>query len=187
MPMRIRPFIVALVLFASVLAFPGCTATVGDRAKQDAVSVDTVNRGPTSARMIDNERGSLTLDGAGPGRYTHLTGEGVETQSTGITPRTLVYDAATGRLVLDSGSDMRAKNVEVRPDGDGRLGLIKIGEFSTISSEPTRAANEAYDRLAEVWLARDQASRDVLLAELEAIRDIAPDVVDALSAILLGL
>ena len=179
-------FLIALTLLVAA-CLPGCAGTIGDKATQVADKIDTTNRGPTSARMVDKERGTLALDGAGPGRYLYLNKDSVETQSTGSTNRSLFYDGGTGRFVLDSGSDVTAENVEIRPNGDGKLGLVKIGKFSTISSEPTRASNEAYDRLAEVWKARDEASKEAILAEIDALKITAPEVADALFAFLSGL
>jgi hypothetical protein len=170
-----------------IAGLSGCSATVGDKATQAADKIDTVNRGPTSARMVDKDRGTLALDGAGPGRYLYLDKDSVETQSTGSTNRSMFYDGATGRFVLDSGSDVTAEGVEIRPNGDGKLGLVKIEKFSTISSEPTRASNEAYDRLAEVWKARDEASKEAILAEIDALKITAPEIADAIIGLLSGL
>jgi hypothetical protein len=184
--MPIRPLLIA-VLAVALLFIQGCSATVGDKATQVADKIDTTNRGPTSVRMVDKERGTLSTDGVGPGRHTYLNEDGVETMSTGVTPRTMIWDGAAKRLVLDSGTDITAKGVELRVNGDGNVGLIKIDEFGTIASEPTRATNEAYDRLAAVWKARDEASKEAILAEIEALKVTAPEVATALLTLLGGL
>ena len=179
--------IIRLIAVLCIAFALGCSSTVGNTSGQTADKITDANGGPTAVDMIDLERGSLKVKGAGPGRHLLLTDESIETQSVGSTNRSLFYDAKTGRLVLDSGSDITAEAVEVRPDGDGRLGLIKIGRFTTSSSEPTRASNEAYDRLAAVWQARDQASKEALLAEIEALKITAPEVASALLTFLGGL
>lgn len=181
-----KTFLIALTALAASL-LSGCSGTIGDKATQVADKIDTVNRGPTSVRMVDVERGTLSGDGVGPGRYTYLNENGVETQTTGITPRTMYWDGASKRLVLDSGTDINAKGVEVRVNGEGNIGLIKIDEFGTLASAPTRATNEAYDRLAEVWKARDEASKEAILAEIDALKITAPEIADAIIGLLSGL
>jgi len=164
---------VAISLLVALI-LSGCAGRIGSNVDQDAARYGAQNTGPTSIRMIDKSRGTLTADGSGSGTYTSLSDDaGLEKVSTGSTPREVYYDERSGRFMLSSGTDINAENVEItRPDGV----TIKLGKFGTVASEPQRAANEAYDRLTAYWEARDEATKERDIAAIKSIEATAPEL-----------
>jgi len=164
------------------LMLGACAARVGASHKQTMAGVDQVNGSPNTLSMTDAE-GQWSANTTGPSRYTSVGEQGIETFQTGTVPRDVYWDRATGRLVISSGSDIQARDVLIDPDS----GRISIGEFATVGSEVIRAGNEAFDRLKEYWGTRDQASRDVIIRQIEMAENITPDVRDVLLGLLTGL
>ncbi|MCK6475293.1 MAG: hypothetical protein L6Q35_00505 [Phycisphaerales bacterium] len=176
-----RLYLLGLIIATLALgAVPGCQQ-VGPRAQQTAEAIDEATPGPSQTRMVDVERGTLTTTGTGPTSWKRLDADGVETVGTGVAPRTLYWDSATKRFVFDSGTDISAEDVRVDVFRDRTT--IDIGRFATLTSEPTRAVNEAYADLETYWRSLTQAQKDARIAELEAMKAAG----DAFAGVLLPL
>lgn len=168
----------------AIVFMGGCT-TVGPSAAQRVDSIDEKTFGPSQTRMVDGERGTLTTAGSGPTSWKRLDAQGVETMGTGVAPRTIYWDAATQRLVLDSGTDIAAEGVRV--DVTESRTTIEVKKFQTLTSGPTLAVNEAYPTLAEVWRTYSQDQKEARLAELAAMAAMGDALAGAMVKVLLGL
>lgn len=174
-----RKTIRSVCMFAALLCLCACAGQIGDSAKQDVGTIQTVNGGPASTRMVDVDRGTISAQGSGSAEWVRTDENGVERQSVGGTKRTLIFDQASGRVIADSGTDITAKNVDVEiPTPAGVVQRFRIGEISTSASEPTRATNEAYDRLVAYWTSRDQATRDRDIAAIKSLEATAPGLAE---------
>jgi len=186
--MKKCPVSSALMLALALTAIlTGCAGQIGSVTKQDAKVFRADNGSPTQVVMSDVDRGSLSSTGVGPGSWSRVMADGVETQSVGVTPRRLFLDKGRGLLSLDSGTDITAKGIELRVNGDGNIGLVKIDEFGTSASAPIESLNKAYPALVEYWKARDEASKQAVIAEIQAAKDIAPDVKSLIVSLLTGI
>lgn len=175
----------AVIAVGSIVAFsPGCQA-VGSRLTTTGTGADVRTGTPNTLTMTDAD-GQWTANTTGPAGWTAINADGIERFHEGSTPRELYYDRASGRLVLSSGTDIRATGVVVDPT----VGTISIGEFATSASEPIRAGNEAYDRLVTFWQSLTEAQRAAHVADVEAWKaagdTFAPVLLEALKAIATG-
>lgn len=179
--MQVRQIMVfvALVIACSAL---GCAVRVGSKSDTDATKTSYTNGSPNTIGLTDPD-GNWTANGTGPQQFTDMNDAGLQTFRQGSTPREIFWDGSTKRLVVSSGSDIRASNIEYDP----KSGKVRLGEFSTSASEPLRAGNEALDRLVAYWAARDEASKQAIIAQIEAAKDIAPDVKDLILGLFTGL
>lgn len=173
---------VLVVILSVVVMFPGCAAQVGSTSRQTPSQADYKNGSPNTLSLTSQGE-TWSTNGTGPQRYTFMEPTQVTTFQQGSTPREIMYDRDTGRLVISSGSDINAEGVEFDP----KTGAVKVRKFGTSASEPLRAGNESLDRLREYWAARDQASKEAIIAEIKAIEKISPDVKDVLIQLLTGL
>ncbi len=132
----------------------------------------------------DDKRGTAT--GVGPARYTNISENAVETFQTGTVPRDMwVKKAADGTVQfnLSSGSDVVAQDVEFNP----ATGAFTVGTFSTNASTPLQAHNEAYDRLVSYWTALAAEQKEAHIADLEAMKETAPQLANLILGIVAGL
>lgn len=169
-------------LAAAVLCTFGCAAKIGSQSDFDSTKSSITNGSPVVLDIRDADK-SGTASGVGPARYTSITGDHVQTMQSGTIPRDVFATVnADGSIQfnLSSGSDISAKGVEFNP----ATKALKVAEFSTLTSEPLRAHNEAYDRLVAYWASRDEASKQAILAQLDTIKSISSDIVPLIKAAL---
>lgn len=147
-------------LAAIAIALSGCSMPnpVGGRVTQSAGDVALDSPGPNTLTIVDGAKsGSAT--GAGPARYTSITEGQVQTIQTGTVPRDLFVRVApdgSKQFNLSTGTDIQAKGLKF----DTLTGNLSIAEFSTLTSEPLRAANEGLDRVAKMMETLTPAQRD---------------------------
>lgn len=186
-----RSLLACMVAIAAPLVFPmtamGCAGPIGAHTVQDAAKIDKSKQAPTNVDWVDPSAGSMALSGTGGGQRMILTGDEVNTHSVGLVPRTLLVDRKNQKIVLNSATDITAEGVELTLNDAGDVVGFRIAKFGTSSSEPARAINEAYPALAEVWKNADQATRDVWIQQIKSMEAIAPDVRQALVALLTGI
>jgi len=183
-------FLAAIPTLALVLALVGLLAllpacgSVGPTAKQSAAGQTTANSPLDTTTMTVTPDGTNTFvaTARGPVRESLLDAKGLESRSTGMVTRDVTWTNGKEHFGLASGSDFAAKGVKVNP----ATGLIEIAEFSTSSSEPLRALNEALDRYKDVWAKLSEEQRKQVEAQMDAIKVVSPPLIDALRAVLAG-
>jgi len=161
------PFSAVLLALVAGCSQPtvGSTATYGD--------TKLANPSPVTLHIEDADKQG-TASGVGPARYTSIHDSNVETFQTGTVPRDFFVKKnpdGSFQATASTGSDVRLENVKY----DAKTGSFTIGSLSTITSEPLRAGNEAYDRLAGYWQDRDEKSKAVILAWIDALKTVAPE------------
>jgi hypothetical protein len=187
--MRFRSFFVSLISVAilCVCGF-GCSQNdIGSNFGADAQGrPKLVNPSPVTLTIEDQDKRGVA-NGVGPARFTSITAEEVQTFQSGTTPRDLFVKLPDGSQInLSSGTDINAEGLAFNP----KTGEFKVAKFGTQASEPLRAGNEAYDRLVAYWQTRDEASKQAILAELQAIEagaSVAGGVLGQLIQTLSGL
>lgn len=176
----------AYILVVSVLALAGCSMPnpVGGRITQgiDGATLDAPS--PVSISIVDKQK-SGTASGTGPARFTSVTGEGVQTLQTGTVPRDLFLQLPDGtKLNLSTGTDISAEGLTFDP----KSGAFAVKKFSTITSEPVRAANEGLDRLVQIINTLTPAQKDAQLAYFDSQAKVAEGITKAvLEAVIAGL
>jgi hypothetical protein len=182
-------FIGLLCLLGAMMALMGgCSQNdIGSRIEADKGGRPKLtNPSPVTLTIEDADKRGVA-NGTGPARFTSITGDEVQTFQTGTTPRDLFLKLPDGsQLNLSSGTDIEAEGLAFNP----KTGEFKVAKFGTSSSEPIRAGNEAYDRLVGYWATRDEASKQAILAELQAIEagnNVAGGVLGELIKTLAGL
>jgi hypothetical protein len=168
-----------LTILSLVCLTGGCTNLnpIGNRITQKMDNTLVENGSPVTLTIADGAK-SGTATGTGPARFTSITESEIQTIQTGTVPRDLwvkLLPDGTRQFNLSTGTDIRAKDVKVNPV----TGEISIGEFSTIASEPLRAANEGLDRFIEIVKTLAPEQRQAIVAQLEAQRDAATGIAKA--------
>jgi len=170
----------ALLLTTIAAAVCGCQS-VGNRVSQDARHADIRTGTPNTLTMADAD-GQWTANSVGASGWTSMDSNGVERFHQGSTPREIYWDRDKGRLVISSGSDITAKGVMIDPAS----GTIQLQEFSTISSENTRALSEANAALVAYWSTLTDAQRAAHVADVEAWKEsgstLAPVLLEIIKA-----
>lgn len=184
-PLLRGAIIVALAVSAGVFiasALGGCA--VGPTAAQNAAGQKVANSPLDTTTMTVTPDGTNTFvaTARGPVRESLVDNDGIEARSTGMVTRDVIWTDGQHRLSIASGSDILAEGVSVNP----ATGQVNIAKFSTSSSEPMRALNEALDRYRDVWAKLSEEQRAAVEAQLGALEAIAPPLLDALRAILSG-
>lgn len=175
--------LIALVLAAAAcVLLSGCT--VGPTASQNAAGQKTANSPLDTTTMTVTPDGTNTFVATARGPVTEalVDDEGIESRTTGMVTRRIIWTRDGQRLSIDSGSDITAKGVVIDP----ATGRVQVDEFATISSEPLRALNEALDRYQAVWAKLSEEQRAAIEAQFRAIEAVAPPLFDALRTILAG-
>lgn len=178
--------LVGCILLAAAILACGCGRRVGSTATYDSGGRPSfVNGSPVTLSIEDSEKRGFA-NGIGPARFTSITGAEVQTFQTGTTPRDLFLSRnpdGTIQFNLSSGTDVTAEGVKVNPN----TGEVTIAKFGTSSSEPLRAGAEAYEVLVQYWQGRDQASKDAIIAELEAVKAVTPTAAGMIEKIVAAL
>lgn len=177
-----RQLTFSLALIFAMLCEACSPPMIGSKADFDATKSSISNGSPVTLDIRDKDK-SGTASGVGPARYTSITADHIQTMQSGTVPRDVYVEIkadGTIKTNLSSGSDITGKGVEYDP----KAGTFKIAEFSTLTSDPLKAHNEAYDRLSAYWASRDQASKDAILAQIDALKSSAPGFFDVLKAAL---
>ena len=183
---RVRSLVVATCMLAMICAPPvlgGC-ATVGSDHGQDIGKISTRNGSPVTLSMVDAD-GTWGVNGVGPARYSSVTDKGIDTLQTGTTPRDIVFTKGkdgTFRFGFQSGTDFRAGLVKFEP----QTGALEIRDFDSSASAPLKALERITELVTAYHAARDQASRDVIIAEIKMIGEVMPEVAAKVIEGLLG-
>lgn len=160
------------VLSTITLTFAGCTSGIGSGTLYERDKTTITNGSPVTLNIQDADKIGTAV-GTGPARYTSLNDKGLQTLQTGTVPRDAVLHMPDGsKFVLSSGTDLNIEGVSFDPESK----KVSIGKLSTVTSEPIRAGNEAYDRLAAVWINLNNAQKEAVLAQVEAIRVTSPEI-----------
>lgn len=157
----------------------GCAARVGKKTLVTPTQADNTNGSPNTLTLADPD-GTWNVESTGASRYTSLDAKGLTTVQQGTTPRDIYYDRETGRLVISSGTDIRAEGVEF----DQARGVLKLKVFETVGTPAIAALGEAQAKLVAYWTARDQASAEALKREMETIENVSPAVAGIIKDIL---
>lgn len=169
--------VVLMVVLVCTLCACVSNNPVGPRMTQDASKVSYENPSPVTLTISDGDKiGSAT--GTGPARFTSITNGKLQTLQTGSVPRDMFIELrpdGTKQFNLSTGTDIRAKGFKWDPV----TGALSLDEFSTVTSEPLRAANEGLDRFIEIVRVLTPAQRDVLISQFEAQRDAATGIAKA--------
>lgn len=175
--------LLALAIYAAVAAVTlgGCAA-VGPTATQNAAGQRTANSPLDTTNMTVTPEGVSTFSATARGPVTEalVDDAGIESRTTGIVPRRIIWTRDGQRLSIDSGSDIQAEGVEIDP----ATGSIKVARFSTSASEPLRALNEAIADFAPVWMKFSEDEKQRFLAAMEAVKATAPGLFEILAAAL---
>lgn len=181
-------FIIASLALSlcSTLLSTGCQS-IGSRVNQNAKGVGIEAGSPNTLAMTDAD-GQWVTNGIGPQRFTDIDSEGnIQTFQQGTTPRDLTWTNPSGaKLAISSGTDIKAGSAEFYDPVTGNL-VAKVSDFGTVSSEPLRAGNEAYDRLVGYWQSLTQAQRDAAIAEIETTGQVTESMVPLVLQFLSGL
>lgn len=165
--------IIVLTVLGLLCLLGGCGARVGSLATFDRARTELVNGSPATLQIQDDSKIG-TANGPGPARYTSVTDSGVQTIQTGSTPRDLYFSLPNGtRLVLSSGTDILAKGVEFNP----ATNMLRVAEFGTSASEPLRALERLQELAMAYAAARDEASKEAIVAQIRAMEATAPALV----------
>jgi len=187
--------------YSSLLLFPlaawaallagGCAqsdiARVGGRVQSNQTASDIQNPRPNTITGTDGEA-SVALQSTVPATRTEIRPDEIITITGGVSRELIAPIPGTSQaLVLRAGTDIEAQADEITMSKDQAL-MAKGVRIKTSASEPTRAANEALDRLAAVWQARDAASQATAIEQIRTTgqipRDLAPTIADLLRAVL---
>jgi hypothetical protein len=175
---------------AALIALGGCAARVGSSITQDQARRDLVNGSPVTVTIDDNSGERVTVNGTAASGYTLSN----ETESrwlyTGSTPVNASARRGvdgTWALNMASGKDVAiaAERVNLDP-ATGKIEARGV-RLSSDASTPTRAGNEALDRLGAYWAARDEAARQVLIEQIKTTGEIPKDLAPFVVQLLLGL
>ena len=174
--------IVVVIACAACVALSGCT--VGPTASQSAAGQKVANSplDTTTMTVVPDGTSTFVATARGPVTESLVDDEGIESRTTGMVTRRIIWTRDGQRLSIDSGSDITAKGVTIDP----ATGRVRVDEFATISSEPLRALNEALDRYKDVWSKLSEEQRAAIEAQFRAIEAVAPPLIDALRTILSG-
>lgn len=175
-----KKIIIVAGLFAMYLLGVGCAQTTiapGTRAQIDGGTGRVENSSPITLGGVFESDGRETLQstGTGPAGYAVVTDQEARWWGVNQTQRTLyTRRLPDGTLIgnVASGTDITVKADAAKVDP--KTGVIDLKGFAltTTASEPTRASNEAYDRLVAYWTALSADQRQVIVAQLEAQKAI---------------
>ncbi len=179
---RIKPSsLVPLVLLALMVGVLAACGSVGPTREQTIGGVRSTNS-PLNGTAIVEEGGSFTAEHSGPLSAITMTADEFRANKPNQVTRDIAYRDPNGRsLTISSGSDLTAKGVRISVGEDQ---VVSIDEFSTSSSEPIRAANEALDRYADVWKSLSADQRAVIEARVKAIGEAVPEVAEIVARLL---
>lgn len=175
-----KKIIIVAGLLSINLIGVGCAQTAiapGTRAQIDGGTGRVENSSPITLGGVFEPDGRETLQstGTGPAGYAVVTDQEARWWGVNQTQRTLyTRRLPDGTLIgnVASGTDITVKADAARVDP--KTGVIDLKGFAltTTASEPTRASNEAYDRLVTYWTALSADQRKVIVAQLEAQKAI---------------
>ena len=171
---RLGFFVLGAVLACVPLSIGGCAGTIGSDRTQNIAKIDTRNGSPVSLDMVDAD-GTWSVNGVGPARYSSITDKGIDTLQTGTTPRDIVFTRAKDgvmRFGFNSGTDFRAGLVKFDPV----TGALEIRDFDSSASAPLKALERITELVTAYHAARDQASKDAIIAEIQMIGAVIPEV-----------
>lgn len=136
---------------------------------------------PLDTITMDDADGSWRAHASGPASSLSQSAEGLDAIKTGQITRDIAYADPSGRTIsISSGSDIVAKGLEVSIDPASGTAIVKLAEFSTVTSEPTRASNERLDRLVEAWLGLSEDQRAAFEAAFPTLADIIKTAITGL-------
>lgn len=158
-----------------VVTLPACA--VGPQLKGP---VGSATNSPLDALDLDYANDQYRIDSSRPTTSISADGEGFDKIATGVPTRDVTIRTPAGYAAnLSSGSDIEfaADKLKVIDIATGKVLIDGAGlSFSTVTSEPTRAGNEALDRLQTVWEQLSADQRAAIEQQLEAIDSIASGV-----------
>ncbi|MFN4839954.1 MAG: hypothetical protein ACK5MB_06260 [Phycisphaerales bacterium] len=188
---NVRMMMMALALMmiaAAAMILPACVQTAvapGTRAQIDAATGRVENSSPITIGGVFEPDGRETLQstGTGPAGYAVVNDQEARWWAQNQTQRTLyTRRLPDGTLIgnVASGTDIniRADNAKVDP----KTGIIDLKGFAltTTASEPTRASNEAYDRLVAYWVKLSEDQRALVIEQLKAQGEVGQMIGDVL-------
>ena len=181
-PMRIVRVVAAGLMLAALFAGAGGCQTVGPSNRFDRNQAALDNPSPVTLDLQNNDQ-RVTASGVGSAQFTTVTNDTVQTQQTGVTPRSVfvrLMPDGTRQVNVNSGTDIQAKGIRVNP----QTGEVSIDEVGTIASAPTKAQNEAYDRLVAYFQSLSNDQLEALKAEQATVQAVAPTAANVIDAII---
>jgi hypothetical protein len=173
--------LVALVALVALLGLTGCQH-VGPALAADAGKLDDRTAGAARTGMLDND-GNWFASGAQMSGTTRVDGAGIDRTNGGVADSLFYHNGDA--IAIASNKDVKILASEFYTP-DGQL-IAKIGELSSGASDPTRASNEALDRMDSIIKTLAPAQLDALKAQLQAVEGVAQVGAQAVLAYLTGL
>lgn len=149
-----------------LLVFTGGCQQIGPKADLSATKSTLDTPSPTLLAIHNGEEAS-TINSPNSTSWAEVTDAGINTMAGGVPQRAVFFKtdgAGNMQTAFTSPSDIQMAGLEYDPE----TRALKIKSFSTVTSEPTRAANESLDRLGAYWTALSADQRAARIAELEA-------------------
>lgn len=184
--LRRRCLCMLAVIPALVMApMVGCQS-VGPAFEQNKDTVTMSEPAPNKLSQADAS-GLWTIASTGPVNQTTLDSKGKLTSlGGGVASREFIMPVEGMPVVLRSGSDVTIDVKKLFSPSSGAP-IAEGVKISTSISAPTRAGNEALDRLVTWWTALSADQRDVAIKQIEASEAISQNLKDLLVPFLSAL
>jgi hypothetical protein len=173
--------LVALVGVVALLGVTGCQH-VGPALAADASKLDDRTAGAARTGMLDKD-GNWFASGAQMSGTTRVDGAGIDRTNGGVADSLFYHNGEA--IAIASNADLKILASKFYTP-DGQL-IADIGELSRGSSDPTRASNEALDRMDSIIKTLAPAQLEALKAQLQAVEGVAQVGAQAVLAYLTGL
>lgn len=169
-----------------LVAFLGGCAAVGPTSKQGALGQDASNSTLNKATYTQQPTGAagemvntFTADTLGATRETLIDADGVEARGTAEIRTDLALVLADGtRVTTISGKDVYLDELTGERDPKGKMKLSVKG-LRTSASDPTRALNEAYDRLAPLIAELAKQQKESIDNQTTVLGDLVAKAIEA--------
>ncbi len=170
-----------LILFAASCG--GCEAAPGGEQNLDAGSLTTKGE-PSNSSTLTEERHAASYEGAFTPMYVNADDKGFEQQAEGRSTVLALPGRAAGSFVGDASFSLLEYEDAAEESGAAKL---RIENYVGSQSAIITANSPNVIALAETIRAVSADNRDAMIARIEAIERITPELGDVLRAILIGL
>ncbi len=172
---------ISIVIVTVVCLFCGIACQGVQRYERTASKTLTEAADQARAGLTDAE-GNWDASGPQLATVTQLAEEGgVIRSNSGVASREILFRTTGATLALTSQSDWDIRDAEiVTPDGKH---LVRFGVLGTKTSEPTRASNEALDRMKEIVKTITPEQRAALERQAALGDSIARAVIDIIGLV----
>lgn len=187
---KARKSALALVGGAVMAVLGGCAGQIGSAYTQTRDQLHSVNGPPIRNTISDNSGEHLVSEGVGPSGYNLADADQSRAFYNGSTPTNMHFQrSAEGNV---SGSLFSGADKTIQADRftfDPTTGMVEA-EGVMIgggAAESTRATNEAFAPLVTYWQARDEASKQAIIEQIDKTSEIPKELAPLIVQLLLGL